>query len=348
MKEYYYNYLAGLPDAKLRQRAYYLILQGLKEISPSFPVPKLDAADLTELFTFVRLDHPEIFYASGFTYSFYPQADSVLFTPEYLFKKKEILEHQNAISSRIRKLIRPVSGKEETEKELFVHDFICQNVRYDKLKKAYSHEIIGPLTQGVGVCEGIAKTVKILCDELNIPCIIAFCHNNPDKGIKYRHAWNIVTIGGKTVHLDATFDNTLTAGGDIRYDYFNTDDASLFRDHEKPVWPLPSCSGRTEFYYIKKKLSFTKYEDLRNRISQAAKKKKALTFHWRGSYLTRDVLKEISSIIGEEAEKRQLEPILSLNWPQAVFRITFSEKEKPSVFSEDDIRIEISNEGELN
>ena len=32
-----------------------------------------------------------------------------------------------------------------------IHDFILEQVRYDKLKKPYSHEILGPLTQGVGV-----------------------------------------------------------------------------------------------------------------------------------------------------------------------------------------------------
>ncbi len=39
--------------------------------------------------------------------------------------------------------------------------------------------------------------------------MIAICGNNPDKGIKYRHTWNIVRIGGNYYHLDATFDNTL-------------------------------------------------------------------------------------------------------------------------------------------
>lgn len=28
------------------------------------------------------------------------------------------------------------------EKEQYIHDFLCENVRYDKLKKPYSHEII--------------------------------------------------------------------------------------------------------------------------------------------------------------------------------------------------------------
>ena len=76
--------------------------------------------------------------------------------------------------------------------------------------------------------------MKVLCDALGIWCMIAVCGNNPEKGIKYRHTWNIVRIGGNYYHLDATFDNTL--GNDkkeIRYDYFNLDDKSIFRDHER-------------------------------------------------------------------------------------------------------------------
>lgn len=70
----------------------------------------------------------------------------------------------------------------EKEKELFIHDFIVKNVKYDKLKKEYSHEIIGALGNGVAVCEGMAKAVKILCDELGIWCIVALSEANPEKG----------------------------------------------------------------------------------------------------------------------------------------------------------------------
>ena len=57
--------------------------------------------------------------------------------------------------------------------------------------------------------KGIAKAVKVLLDALGVWCVIAICGNNPEKGIKYRHTWNIVRIGGTYYHLDATFDNTL-------------------------------------------------------------------------------------------------------------------------------------------
>ena len=52
------------------------------------------------------------------------------------------------------KLARPAAKLAELEKEKYIHDFICENIHYDKLKKPYSHEIIGPLGHGVGVCEG--------------------------------------------------------------------------------------------------------------------------------------------------------------------------------------------------
>lgn len=343
-EEYYNTYLGTLPNGRQKQQTYHQIRQGLEALLPSFPVPKLEGGELSEIFTLVALDHPEIFYAPTFTCAFYPQAEVMELKPQYLFKKKEIQNHQKAIQYRIQKLIRPAVELDEIGREQYVHDFICRNVRYDKLKKAYSHEIIGPLTQGVGVCEGIAKTVKVLCDALKIPCIIAFCHNNPEKNIKYRHAWNLVRLNGKYYHLDATFDNTLSAGGDIRYDYFNTDDASLFRDHEPLVWPVPACPERTQFYYIRQKLSFTKPEDLRNRASQAAKKGKALTFHWRGGYLTRETMQTLCALLEEEARKKEKTARISLNWAQAVFRVSFADADSDR--EEAGLRMEEANEGE--
>lgn len=150
-------------------------------------------------------------------------------------------------------------------KEKYIHDFICENITYDKLKKPYSHEIIGPLGQGVGVCEGIAKSVKVLCDALGVWCVIAICGNNPEKGIKYRHTWNIVRIGGQYYHLDATFDNTLgkhqgnaEAPGEIRYDYFNLGDKAVFRDHEPLIAPAPGCPDNDHFITRRKNFPLRK------------------------------------------------------------------------------------------
>ena len=81
--------------------------------------------------------------------------------------------------------------------------------------------------------------------------MIAICGNNPEKGIKYRHTWNIVKIGGTYYHLDATFDNTLGkhsfGAKEIRYDYFNLDDKNIFRDHEPLIAAGTGLYGRGSF-----------------------------------------------------------------------------------------------------
>ena len=319
MEPYYYSKLN-----KMEQAAYHAMLQGFLALDTEIQLPRLEGQTLHDVFFRLRLDHPEIFWAVGYKYRFYPDSPNLQFLPEYLFDKKKVREHQKALAARVEKLARPAKDFSEWEKERYVHDFICQNVRYDKLKKPYSHEIIGPLGQGVGVCEGIAKSVKVLCDALGLWCVIALSGNNPEKGIKYLHTWNIVRVDGNCYHLDATFDNSLGIDGEIRYDYFNLDDRNIFRDHEPLIAPAPACTMGEHSYYREKKLSFTKPEQVLSRARQAAKKGKTLTFHWRGGYLTREALDQLLELMRQAGEERGKTAAVRLNWPQAVLRVDYS------------------------
>ena len=310
---------------KAWQIAYHAILTGLEELRPAFPVPRLEMEELGQILFQLRLDHPEIFYVTGFSCRVHPAASTVEFLPQYLFDRGKIREHQRAMSARIAKLARPAMDKSEVEKERYIHDFICQNVRYDKLKKPYSHEILGPLGQGVSVCEGIAKAVKALCDALGLWCIVVISENNPDKGIRYRHAWNIVRIGGQYYHLDATFDNSLGSAELVRYDYFNLDYRRLFRDHEALVYPVPACADGGRFYYREARLSFTRPEEVAGRAAQAVRKGKPLVFHWRGGPLTGEVLGELAALLEEAAARKGRHAAIRLNRPQAVLEVHFQE-----------------------
>lgn len=338
MEKYYYNKMN-----KSQRAVYHAMKSGLESLAPSFQIPLLQGGDLAEVYFLLRLDNPDIFYAEGAAYRYYPDSGNAEMIPEYLFEKKKVQDHQKAMKARVEKLARAAADMNDTEKLQYIHDFICDNVRYDKLKKQYSHEIIGPLGQGVGVCEGIAKSVKILCDALNIWCIIAISENNPEKGIKYRHAWNIVKVNGKYYHLDATFDNSLSKELGIRYDYFLLSDAQLFRDHEPVIWQVPECADADSFYYKMKKLSFTKMEDVRKRSAQAVKKGRVLTFHWRGGYMTKEVVQEMLDIFEEEAIKKSKHARVALNWPQAVVRVSFEDK-----LDHEEVEYQEANEGEKN
>lgn len=335
MEAYYYDKLN-----KEQRNIYYLICDGLQALRPSIEIPRADGKTLSEIYSFIRLDHPELFYATTFRWRSMPQADTLSLLPDYLFDKKKIRTHIDAMRSRVEKLVRPAMDKSEEEKLLYVHDFICGSVRYDKLKKEYSHEIIGPLGQGVGVCEGIAKSVKLLCDALGVWCVVAISDNNPDKGIKYRHTWNVVRVGGRYYHLDVTFDNSLGEPAEIRYDYFLLSDKQVFRDHEPVIWPVPACTDGDRFYYRTKKRSFTTEDDVRKRAAQALKKDRTLIFHWRGGYLTRDVLSALVRIMEAEAEAAGKTVRVTVNRRQAVIRMI------PQAGAGGGFELENANEGE--
>ena len=305
MEQYYYNHMN-----KAQQAAYHSILSGVKNLADEFQIPALEGEELYNVFFQMRLDHPEIFWVSSYKYRYYKDSPNLIFIPEYLFDKKKICEHQKAMTARVEKLIRPAQKLSEWEKEKYVHDFICENIRYDKLKKSYSHEIIGPLGQGVGVCEGIAKAVKVLLDALGVWCVIVICGNNPETS-------------------------------EIRYDYFNLDDSQIFRDHEPLIAPAPHCGDHEHFYYKEKKLSFTKKEDVYKRSLQAAKKGRVLIFHWRGGYLTKEVLKELLELIRKAGDEKDKTAMVSINWPQAVIRVQYTDMQV-----QESVTIEEANEGE--
>ena len=336
MEPYYWSRLD-----KQRQSVYHRMLEGITALSPAFSVPRLEAGELDGLFARLRLDHPEIFYVTGFTFRYYPQASSVEFRPDYLFDKGRITAHRQAMQARISKLCRPALALDDWGKEKFVHDFICRNVRYDKLKKPYSHEITGPLGQGVGVCEGIAKTVQCLCGHLGLWCITVLSDNAPEQGIKYRHAWNVVRLGGSYYHLDATFDNSLGLDGAVRYDYFNLSDDQIFRDHQPLIYPAPCCPDGGGGYYRREHLALTGEEQVRSRALQAMRKKVPLIFQWRGGGLNREIAAGLADLLRETAASRGLYPKISLNWPQAVFQVSF----QPAPAAEE-LTAQQTNEGE--
>ena len=207
---YYYGQLS-----RPLQSVYDALLGGFCALAPGVRIPMLDEKQLADVYLRLKLDEPLLFYVTGYRCRWMAGAAHMELLPEYLFDKAKIRAQQQAVSARLARLTRPLAGKTELEKELAIHDFILENVRYDKLQKAYSHEILGPMTQGVSVCEGIAKTVKALCDQLGLWCIVALSEVDPARGIKYRHAWNVVRAGGQYYHLDATFDNSLQRGRQI-------------------------------------------------------------------------------------------------------------------------------------
>ena len=112
MEQYYYNHMD-----KQKQAAYHGILQGITSLADEFQIPALDGEDLYNVFFQLRLDHPEIFWVTGYKYRYYKDSTEHHFIPEYLFDKGKIKEHQKAMKSRVEKLVRPAQSLSEWGKK---------------------------------------------------------------------------------------------------------------------------------------------------------------------------------------------------------------------------------------
>ena len=130
-----------------------------------------------------------------------------------IVERTELLtdEHQKQAEARIKQIVDTVGkGDRYTVLRKLTH-YLMTNTFYDpclfelnadgtnKLDtrgQAYNASAYGLLLENIAICDGFADTVKVLCNELNIPCILM-----GNAG----HAWNIVQMeDGKWYLLDIT------------------------------------------------------------------------------------------------------------------------------------------------
>lgn len=76
MEPYYYNHMN-----KQQQAVYHAMKTGIQSLAPSFPCPRMEGKELTDVFLKLRLDCPEIFFVSGFHFRYYPDSANVELSP---------------------------------------------------------------------------------------------------------------------------------------------------------------------------------------------------------------------------------------------------------------------------
>lgn len=144
-------------------------------------------------------------------------------------EKEKMQSELNAVLDKVLADIGPIDSV--FEKELYIHDYICQNVTYDNdaaadIKNADMNTLsaYGALVKGKAVCEGYSKAFELLCTKSGIPCNVVYGeHENTP------HMWNIVDLYGSLYYVDLTFDDSSSVS--ILHTYFNTTKADMLKDH---------------------------------------------------------------------------------------------------------------------
>lgn len=125
----------------------------------------------------------------------------------------------NAVRNEISGIL--LDGSSRYEKLKSIHDYLCDNIRYDYSTQAVgAHGPYGALVNGQAVCEGYATVLKAVCDREGIPCILIVGTGTAPDQTEQPHMWNYVQMEDENWYaIDVTWDDQTDSYG-IFYDYF--------------------------------------------------------------------------------------------------------------------------------
>lgn len=232
-------------------------------------------------------DYPQIFWLYWYDYNYYSKGEvldgvyqgsltDIEITTEAPYKTA--YSERDKVAQNIEKAISSIIDSMEDDSRYSqvkaIHDYICDNAEYDNkaakhsgnAKYHYAH-VAAPLFNGKGVfvCEGYAKAFKILCDIMEIPCLLVEgTTDSSEKDSSSDHMWNYVQMEDDEWYgVDVTWDDE---DDGIGYDYFlvgkrskGFDNIRFSKDHIPSTAQVELTNGKT-FGFSYPELSENGYE----------------------------------------------------------------------------------------
>ncbi len=246
---------------------YQTILKGFLSFASSVEFPMIDSDRVGSILCMIQDDYPEVFWVeSSRLISHYGRGTCTLMI-SYWMKKGAAVVISKRMKLCANRIQRKLQGLNEFQRQLAIHDFLVSSVSADGLGVWHSHMACGPLVDGQGVCDGLARAYKYLADRCGVRTMVArgvssseaFMHKgtpleNNDEAESGGHAWNITQLNGTWYHQDIMYD-TCSTRSVARYDYFGLSDEEIALDHmlDEPLCTpseYPKCPKSLGYYRL--------------------------------------------------------------------------------------------------
>ena len=229
----------------------------------------LDEQDIDRIFQCVLIDHPEIFYTTGYTYTKYSRGDRTVgidFAGTYSLPREEAVNKAEEIRGRALEWLSDIpSDASEYDKVKAVYEKIIFSTDYD-LNASDNQNIASVFLGNSSVCQGYAKATQYLLNHLGVMCTLV--QGTVDTG--EAHAWNLVQVDGDYYYVDTTWGDASYRMEDgsgqeelpeINYDYLCVTTQELLRTHRiESVVAMPECTATQANYYVREGVYFTSYD----------------------------------------------------------------------------------------
>lgn len=185
------------------------------------PVEDINVDQLVTILEAVLNDHPELFWlGNSFSYRYNSKntVKQIILTYNGTQYDKDTFYKK---ADEILSLAKNYST--DYDKELFIHDYLVENVTYDE-EAINNQSAYSALIGGKTVCAGYARAFQYLMNRLGIPTYyVAGTSEGED------HAWNIVKLSDGYYNVDVTWDDELHN----THALFNKTDEEFNRSHQR-------------------------------------------------------------------------------------------------------------------
>lgn len=161
----------------------------------------------------------------------------------YLLPQFENRQAVESAEEQIQAIVYDVAKRAQgtnIQKIQFVHDWMIDSMEYEQNAQSNSnaYDIYGAVIEKSTVCEGYARTFKLLMDQLEIPCLLIAGTGVNSNGETESHAWNQVHVNGTWYAVDVTWDDPVIIGnGNLpegrKYQYFLKGSDEFYKTHTK-------------------------------------------------------------------------------------------------------------------
>lgn len=191
---------------------------------------KMSEFEIREVVNAFIFDNPQVFWFENLFGYAYSGEDTIVEFYSVL-SYEDCNQYIETFQTKVDEIIGSLSkGLSEYEREKAIHDIVLGNCTYKagvtSARDGWEYfSAYGALVNGEAVCEGYAKSMQILLNQVGIACSTV---RGSGEGVG--HMWNVVKLGGEWYHLDPTWDDS--ADDTINYDYFNVTTQQIENNHE--------------------------------------------------------------------------------------------------------------------
>lgn len=241
------------------------ILNVLETLSKDVIVSTRDPEELKKVFSCVMLDHPEIFYVTGYSITKYTRGDTIeeiAFTGKYTMERTEAEEFKVRVRDEADQCIAMAPEGGEYEKVKYIYEWLINRCDY-VVGAENNQNILSVFVTNKTVCQGYAKAAQYLLNRMGMFCILCEGEAMGSEA----HVWNIVRVDGEYYYMDVTWgDASYTmnnrseyslAPPEINYEYMLVPYSEIAGTHMiQETVALPVCNSMRDNYYVREGLYF--------------------------------------------------------------------------------------------